>query len=182
MNLEEYKEWLKENANEEEKKAYEVAKAIINYHESEWSDCEADLLPRAIVKGEKERLEFDLLIKLTMKGRQRTTERLIGVEFKETDIRKAVHQAVVRRPYVDYQYIATRFVLMDYIDLFYMASYSIGWVVWSEDFVKIVVASRMQTPYAHMRELVTAMVKEIVKEEVDREVRRRLETLDRFIK
>ncbi|RLI76562.1 hypothetical protein DRP05_12660, partial [Archaeoglobales archaeon] len=85
MELEEYKEWIKQNANQEEVMAYEVAKRIIKYHQSEYNETIAEVFPRKILTKDRERIEFDLVVKLEMIGK-RTTTRLIGIEFKEWDI------------------------------------------------------------------------------------------------
>ncbi len=176
MNLEEYKSWLEKHANKEEEKAYEIAKTIIKAHESDWNETKADLYPRKVVKSDKERIKFDLLIKLEYIGK-RTTTVYIGVEFKEYDIRKVLHQAIVRRPFVNYQYIATRFTMPEYSDLFLMAYYGLGWVVWDDDFVKILIPARMNYPVHDLYRL----IKEVVKDAVRDKVREELETLTKFI-
>ena len=177
MKLEEYKEWLKKNGNLEELKAYEVAKKIIKYHESEYNETRAELFPRKVITSRKERIEFDLVIKLVFNGKK-TTERLIGVEFKENDIQKVIHQAVIRRPYVNYQYIAIRPVFLNYSDIFLLSAYSIGLVLWDEDFVKLLVPSRYRLPSPDLYYIVHKMVKEAVKEKV----REELATLNKFVK
>jgi len=177
LNLEEYKAWLEKNGNIEEQKAYEVAKEVIRYHKSDWSETEADLFPRKIIKDGNNRIEFDLLIRLTFRGKRRTTERLIGIEFKEYDIKKAILQAIVRKQYVDYQYIATRFVELDYMDLLQLSFYSIGWVIWDEDFVKLLVPAKYTEPTVDICHILNEVVKDVVR----KKVREELETLTRFI-
>ena len=179
MNIEEYRKWLEKHGNIEEQKAYEVAKEIIKYHSSgSWSETEAELFPRKVLAREKEKVEFDLLIKLTFKGERRTTERLIGVEFKEYDTKKVIHQAIIRRDFVDYQYIATRFVMLDYSDLFLLAHYGIGWVVWDDNFVKLLVPAKWSMPTTDLHYIVRELIRDTVKEIVKYE----LTTLDRYLK
>ena len=143
MNLDEYREWIKRNGNQEEKMAYEIAKEVIEYHLSynspdDWSE---KLYPRKWVRNEKDILEFDLLIELNWKQSTWTGERkyrrIIGIEFKETDFRKVVDQAILRSRYVDYMWIATRDVFADEFSFLEMLEHGIGWIIWDEDFVKI---------------------------------------------
>ncbi len=137
MNLEEYKKWLEQNGNQEEKMAYDVVKVILYHHTLNiYSDYKVDLHPRRVFNTKKERLEFDLLIELEWES-NRKYKRLIGVEFKETDFSKVVVQAIARREFVDYMYVATRNVIPDKVDLFRLFDFGIGWVIWSEDFVKL---------------------------------------------
>jgi len=58
MKLEEYKEWLKENGNYEEVMAYEIAKKLIWFHESEYYETVEDLFPRHILTKGNERIYF----------------------------------------------------------------------------------------------------------------------------
>ncbi len=178
MNLSEYKEWLKENAYIEEQKAYEVVEKIIKHHKSEYSETDAKLFPRKVIVSKKERIEFDLIIKLTFNGKRRTTERLIGVEFKEYDIKKVIHQAIVRRPYVNYMYIATRPATIDYFDLFLLSAYSIGWIWWDEDIVKILIPSRYALPHPDFYAILDRILEQVIREKV----REKLSTLNRFFK
>jgi len=146
MDLEEYKEWVKENGNKEEVCAIEVIDEILKYH-IELNDAKfesIEVLPHKVIVREKERLEFDLIIKL--KHSKSFYDRLIGVEFKEYDIQKVVRQAVRRREFVDYMYIATRSVAMDYPEIFLLTYFGIGWVVYFEDFAKMIVPARYQDP------------------------------------
>jgi len=177
MKLEQYKAWLEKNGNVEEQKAYEVAEAIIEYHKSDWSETEVELFPRKVLANGRERVEFDLLVKLTFKGEKRTTERLIGVEFKEYDTKRVIHQAIVRKQFVDYQYIATRFVMLDYTEIFLLAYFGIGWVVWDESFVKLLVPAKWSSPTVDIHYIVREWLKDAVREVVKQE----LATLDKFI-
>mgnify|MGYP000335995253 CR=1 FL=1 len=175
MELEEYKEWIKQNANQEEVMAYEVAKRIIKYHTMYNDDCEVSCFPRKILTKDRERIEFDLVVKLEMIGK-RTTTRLIGIEFKEWDIKKVILQAIVRRQFVDYMYIATRIVSLDYVDLFQLAYFGIGWIVFDEDdnFVKIIVPARFSYSNSTLhliKEIIRSSIEEIVKEEVEEKLK-----------
>ncbi len=143
MNLEEYRRWLEENGNQEERKAYEVAEWIIKYHLADVKayDWEEGLLPRFWYTAHDEKLEFDLLIKLKWVNK-RKYERWIGIEFKETDFRKVVTQAVARSSYVDYMWVATNMVIPDTATLLELIDYGIGWVIWDDNFVKILIPAR----------------------------------------
>jgi len=126
ISLEEYKTWLKENAYKEEEKAYEVAKLVVQFHRTKVY-CEEQLFPRKKFEG----IEFDLLIVLSDKNGNRWGKRVIGIEFKEYDMRKVIQQAIVRRLFVDYMYIASRPVIgLSYAEVFHMAYFGIGWIVW----------------------------------------------------
>jgi len=149
MTLEEYREWLTENANLEEAMAYEVAKEVISYHQKWKDDIEIYLHPRRIFKSKKETLEFDLVIELVWEterfGIERKVVRTIGVEFKEYDIDKVIKQAIARRSYVHYMYIATKPIPLMPQQLFLLSDFGIGWVVWKENkFANMVMASRFE--------------------------------------
>ena len=110
MNLEQYKKWLEEHANKEERQAYAVVERIVEYHQNRaYANLmkDVDVFPRKKLNG----LEFDLVIYLHIKSKRpehRTREDiLIGVEFKESDMNKVIKQAIARREFVDYMYIAT---------------------------------------------------------------------------
>lgn len=180
MKLEEYKEWLKEKGNNEEVMAYEIAKKIIWWHD-EGRGAEEEIFPRHILTEGNERIEFDLLIKLKWETNGRTYERLVGVEFKETDMKKVIMQAIRRRDYVDYMYIATRNLLIDFIDLFHLADFQIGWLIYDEEdrFVKLLVPSRMKYSMA-VTELIRALAEKAVNEAV-REKKSEIMTLADFI-
>ncbi len=179
MKLEEYKEWLKENGNYEEVMAYEIAKKLIWFHESEYYETVEDLFPRHILTKGNERIEFDLIIKLSWKTNTgRKFERLIGVEFKETDMKKVILQAIRRREYVDYMYIATRNLIVDYIDLFHLADFQIGWIIYTEDFVKLLIPSRMY-PSTAVYDLLKALARKAVDEAIS-ESRVKIKSLAEF--
>jgi len=95
---------------------------------------------RHIEVGE-ERLEVDAVILA-----KRSRYRVIGVELKATDVLKAVHQAVARRPFFHYFYIVSgeystvHGVLGHFIDMLYqhgvlqyLSEHGIGWIMldWS---------------------------------------------------
>ena len=91
---------------------------------------------RHVEVGE-ERLEVDAVILA-----KRSRYRVIGVELKATDVLKAVHQAVARRPFFHYFYIVSgeystvHGVLGHFIDtlyqhgvLRYLSEHGIGWIM-----------------------------------------------------
>lgn len=170
MNLEEYREWLSQNANKEEASAYEVAKEIIDYHNSFWGMDEpskVELFPRKVITHSGDRLEFDLVIVISWVRKtfhyKRTYTRTIGVEFKETDISKVIQQAMKRRDYVEYMYIATRSnVVLNHLEHILMAEFGIGWVVWEENFAKMVIPSHYQYPVHSIMDIISHLVKKTV--------------------
>jgi len=175
MNAEEYKKWLKENANQEEAMAFEVAQKIVRFHEKEYADESAvEYFPRYILIKDKERVEFDLLIKITWKTGKRKYERLIGVEFKEHDVKKVLMQAVRRSMFVDYMYIATRNVWLDYEDVFILAYFGLGWIIWENGFVKLITPSRyMVKSYTFNRLLnqaIDTIIEDKIREKVEKEI------------
>lgn len=170
MNLEEYREWLSQNANKEEASAYEVTKEIIDYHNSFWGMDEpskVELFPRKVITHNGDRLEFDLVIVISWVREtfhyKRTYTRTIGVEFKETDISKVLQQAIKRRDYVEYMYIATRRnVVLNHLEHILMAEFGIGWVVWDENFAKMVFPSHYQYPVHSITDIINHLVKKTV--------------------
>lgn len=156
--------------------AYEVVRRVINHHQSDYNETLAEVFPRKIITKDRERIEFDLIVKLEFKGERRTTTRLIGIEFKEWDIKKVILQAIVRRQFVDYMYIATRIVSLDYVDLFQLAYFGIGWIVFDEgdNFVKILVPARFSYSNSTLyliKEIIRSSIEEIVKEEVEEKLK-----------
>jgi len=173
MNLEEYKKWLQENGNQEEIKAYEVAEEIINYH-LQWDktrDWVINLHPRFWMVSKEEKLEFDLLIELEWSTNGRKYRRMVGVEFKENDFRKVVSQAIARRSYVDYMWVATRniFIGDDYYAVAFleMLDHGIGWVIWDEDFVKILVTPKYDR-YGCVLDLIDHIAEKAVERAVEK--------------
>jgi len=169
MNLEEYREWLKQNANKEEASAYEVAEEIINYHNSFWGMDEpskVELFPRKVITHNGDRLEFDLVIVISwvrdVFHYKMTYTRTIGVEFKESDISKVIQQAIKRRDYVEYMYIATRNGVLNHLEHILMAEFGIGWVVWDDGFAKMVIPSHYQYPVHSIMYIVEHLVKKAV--------------------
>ncbi len=141
VKLEEYRKWIKRNGNKEEMRAYEVVQDILSWHFLNLGeDYEVKLHPRQYSKDGR-KIEFDLIIELV--GNKNTIT--IGVEFKELDLSKVIKQAVVRRSYVDYMYIATKNTLIFHPELIFLLGYfGIGWIVWFEDtdFVKMIFSSK----------------------------------------
>ncbi|WP_297550580.1 hypothetical protein [Thermococcus sp.] len=164
VNLEQYKKFLAEKGNIEERNAIGVVDVIVGHHTYGNNLRLTELYPHVWLNGEEEKLEFDLLIELEGKssfnGHVIKTKRTIGVEFKEDNVKKVLAQAIARRPYVDYLYIATRsWVHMDFDDLFVMGYYGIGWVIWDEDFAKMIVESRWRQPSESLRYMVERAVR-----------------------
>ncbi|MEM5824203.1 MAG: hypothetical protein QXE98_05640 [Archaeoglobaceae archaeon] len=175
MKVEEYKEWLKKNGNYEEEGALHVIDAILQHHlTSITTDYEVAVFPHYIHKTDKERLEFDLLIKITH-GCKRRLNTLIGVEFKESNLQKATYQAIRRRDFVDYMYVATRNYPLYPEVLLPMVFFNIGWVVWWEDKAVMVLPS-----YETVRKY-TLFLEEYCKSLVRSEVERAISRLDRWI-
>ena len=149
LTFEEYRQWLDKNKNKEEAMAKEVVNAILKEHvQNRWiaSDYEPYFIPRKVINIDGNKLEFDLIIHLkdtTVRDNNRVFDRLIAVEFKETDLHKVVRQAISRRWYVDYMYIATMPLPMAPRELLLMSYMHIGWVVWSKenDFAFVVLRS-----------------------------------------
>lgn len=181
LSLSEYKEWLKRNAYQEEKEAVKVVEEIIDHHT--WNlkrEYKVKIYPRKVFKG----VEFDCLIYLYSKNpnpeEKSFFDILIGVEFKETDIRKVISQAIVRREFVDYIYVATRRTHADYTDVFLLAMFGIGWVIWEENFAAIVIpAKRYFENYRHkVDELIDYLLKDklekIVADVVDKTLNKKI--------
>lgn len=159
MNLEEYKKWLEKKGNLEEREAFRVVEEILNYHQSNFKTYKiVQLFPRVKFKG----MEFDLLIFLSDEVKpveeKDYWDRLIGVEFKETDTKIVIKQAILRTEYVDYQYIATKNVYLDYPEIFLMTLFGIGWVVWGNNFAKLIVPARWKPHYEKINELVNYLI------------------------
>ena len=170
MNLEEYKEWLEKNGNKEEEGAINAVEKILEHHETGRTKF-VQLFPHFRYKG----IEFDLLILLSNKKMDISKldetlgfHRLIAVEFKETDIKKVVGQAIVRKEFVDYIYVATKYSTYDYVDIFLMALFGIGWVLFDKNFAKIILPARFyDTQKYKIKELVDVLLNQKFKEVVD---------------
>ena len=163
MNLEEYKKFLEENAYFEEKEAIKVVEAILDYH-MKGNFIEAELFPRFIFNTDKEKLEYDLLI--ILKHDNKRFERKIGIEFKETDVKKVISQAVARRKYVDFQYIATLSnVWLNYIDMVVMSYFGLGWVIFEKDFAKMIFPAR----YHHHSDYAESIINFIIEQKLRKE-------------
>ena len=187
MNLKEYKKWLEEHANKEERQAYAVVERIVEYHQNRaYANLmkDIDVFPRKKLNG----LEFDLLIYLHIKSKRpehRTREDiLIGVEFKESDMNKVIKQAIARREFVDYMYIATSCRAWNIEQLFLLALYGIGWVFWNNQFVEIILeprryANRVDTLIDYLfdgklREIIDEAIERKMKQ-IDEKIQRRLD-------
>ena len=187
MNLEQYKKWLEEHANKEEQQAYAVVERIVEYHQNRaYANLmkDIDVFPRKKLDG----LEFDLVIYLHIKSKRpehRTREDiLIGVEFKESDMDKVIKQAIARREFVDYMYIATSCRAWNIEQLFLLALYGIGWVFWDNQFVEIILeprryANRVDTLIDYLfdgklREIIDEAIERKMKQ-IDEKIQRRLD-------
>jgi len=187
VNLEQYKKWLEEHANKEEQQAYAVVERIVEYHQNRaYANLmkDIDVFPRKKLDG----LEFDLVIYLHIKSKRpehRTREDiLIGVEFKESDMDKVIKQAIARREFVDYMYIATSCRAWNIEQLFLLALYGIGWVFWDNQFVEIILeprryANRVDTLIDYLfdgklREIIDEAIERKMKQ-IDEKIQRRLD-------
>ena len=187
MNLEQYKKWLEEHANKEERQAYAVVERIVEYHQNRaYANLmkDIDVFPRKKLDG----LEFDLVIYLHIKSKRpehRTREDiLIGVEFKESDMDTVIKQAIARREFVDYMYIATSCRAWNIEQLFLLALYGIGWVFWDNQFVEIILeprryANRVDTLIDYLfdgklREIIDEAIERKMKQ-IDKKIQRRLD-------
>lgn len=153
MKLEEYREWLKRHGNGEERKAYEVAERVIRYHRrrisTPWGeDVKVDVRPREVIKDKGHSYECDLVIRLYYRTFKRKIPKVmtIGIEFKEFDFQKVVAQALERQHLFDYTYIATRPVVLslsyDPVMFAELIKHGIGWVLWSEDLVYLLLPAK----------------------------------------
>ena len=189
MNLEEYRKFIKERGFKEEEGAVEVVKEIYEYHK--WgrytvSYPDLEVYPRKVLNYENSRIEFDLLIVLKHDEDKRY-DRKIGVEFKETDIDKVIQQAMVRRPFVDYMYIATRNIDIDYYHLIILSYLGIGWVVYFSDInrAKLVLKAYYNYDAVRLKNVIDAIIDRHVEtriSNIEREVDEKLSKLDNWLK
>ena len=159
MNYGELEKWHKENANCEEKCMFNVIEKILYYHNLDKKSTM--FYPRKVLTSKKERIEFDLLISY-----RDNRERIIGIEFKEMDFQKAVFQAIVRRNFLDYIYVAIQEPInrFEIPDLFLVTYYGIGLIVWSDKNALLVLKSKMHHPDPNrMEELLDCVLKERLK-------------------
>jgi len=186
MKLKEYKLWLEKHANKEERKAYDIAEQIIYYHSNRNALNalkEVEIFPRRKFKG----IEFDLLIYLYGKSKQpthRTREDiLIGVEFKETDLNKVISQAIARREFVDYMYIATNCRSWDVQQIFLMALFGIGWIYWDSNFVKLILEPRRYANkvYDLIDYLINIKLEKLVGEITDKKIKSKMNLIENMI-
>ena len=189
MNLEEYRKFIKEKGFKEEEGAVEVVKEIYEYHK--WgrytvSYSDLEVYPRKVLNYENNRIEFDLLIVLKHDEDKRY-DRKIGVEFKETDIDGVVRQAMVRRPFVDYMYIATRNIDIDYYHLIILSYLGIGWVVYFSDInrAKLVLKAYYNYDSVRLKNVIDGIIDRHVEtriSDIERKVDEKLSKLDNWIK
>ena len=67
--------------------------------------------------------------------------------------------------------------MLDYTEIFLLAYFGIGWVVWDESFVKLLVPAKWSSPTVDIHYIVREWIKDAVREVVKQE----LATLDKFI-
>jgi len=146
MTWDEYLKWWKEHKNNEEVMAPEVIKLIARHHNIDLK--EAKLCPRYILEDESTKIEFDLVIKYQVYQYRRPTERLLAIEFKETNFGKVIEQAMVRRKYVHYMYVA---ILpgtpdLDIPQFFVMLWFGIGLVFWDRMCAMLAIPAKYHYP------------------------------------
>jgi len=184
VNLEQYKKWLEEYANKEERQAYKVAKLIVDYHTYNFDYEGIKIFPRKKFNG----VEFDLLIymyKKSSKPENRTgRDILIGIEFKESDMDKVIRQAIARKEFVDYMYIATCCRVWNIEQLFLLALYGVGWIFWDGEYVKLILEPKRYTNKVNalvdylfddkLREIIDEAIEKKIKQ-IDEKIQRRLD-------
>jgi len=183
MDINEYKKFIMEKGYKEEREAINIVNVILQYHNQKGYDF--SLYPRFIANIDGEKLEYDLLI--ILKG-ERKFERKIGIEFKQNDIKKVISQAVARRKYVDYQYIATKNIWLNYDDIAVMCYFGLGWIIYMDNFAKIIFPSRFYDTGITTRSILNFIIHEklrkeadkVVKEAVDK-IKERVSKLDKWI-
>jgi len=166
MNFEEYKKFMEERRNKEEREAIRVVDEILKYHiDYRWTEYDRDdveFYPHFVFNGEKERIEMDLL--MVLKHSNKRYERKIGVEFKETAMEKVLAQACLRKNYVDYMYIATRNIELNYKHILIMSFFGIGWVIWEEGFAKMIFPAKYTSTESVFEELINTALRLKLKE------------------
>ena len=177
LTLEQYREWLKEHGNNEEHKAADVAERIIEYQTYHYvttpfgEEPHVVLFPRQMVKADGKRYECDLVIEITWRTMYRKLSRMmrIGVEFKEWDFQTVVAQALERKPFFDFMYIATRphvlSLTYDPIMFNWLIKEGIGWVLWDDDLVYLLLPAKKRWMDA---EFIVGKIEEIASTEVGR--------------
>ena len=189
MNIEEYKKFLELKGNKEEQEALRVVDVILNhyvdYSWANYSRKNAEFYPRFFFKDDKNRIEMDLLIILPHERKR--FERKIGVEFKESDAKKVISQAVIRKKYVDYMYIATRNIMFTHEDVIILSYFGIGWVIWGKNFAKIIFPARFHH-VGYVDSVVNFIIEEKLKKEaeklkreIDMKIKEARERLDRWL-
>jgi len=178
MNFQEYKKWWEENKNYEEEMAPVIIEEICKMHEIDIDKVQ--IYPRKVINTENGRIEFDLLIKY-QDGWKR--EKLIAIEFKEENFRKAIHQAVIRREYVDYIYVAVipPILSYEYADFFVMLCYGIGLVVWNCENAMIIFKSAYQYPSEYrIKEVIGKLSAVMVQKVLSELEKEKYKTLEKF--
>jgi len=174
MNLSEYQDWLSKHSKSEEQEALKVVQEILRYHQINREYKVIQFFPRVRFKG----MEFDLIILLSNGNTSLNSisylDRIIGVEFKELDINKVVRQAIERRKFVHYQYIATRNVSLDYPEIFMLTLFGIGWIIWEKNFAKLIIPARMRNTYQKVESLINYLIEKRISEITEEILNRKL--------
>jgi len=140
LRFEEYLKWYKKNGIYEETLAPRVIEKICRIHDIPLDSIR--IYPRFMLDTGKGKIEFDMILKY-VDGRGK--ERLVGIEFKIADFKKVVEQALVRREFVDYMYIATHSGIWfsgQFDAFFLMLYFGIGWILIGEQEVFMAMKAR----------------------------------------
>jgi len=179
MNFNEYCKWWEKHKNYEEKLAPQVVEKICWVHGLKKDELQ--LFPRKFLETEQGRMEFDLVIAFSDKWK---IGRLIGIEFKESDFRKVITQAILRRDYVDYMYIATKpFVASHELSCFFMMLlYGIGWVIWGKQEAHLIFKSRYcYPPEERLHEIVNTLARVKLRKSLSNLSGDKIITLERWL-
>ena len=136
----EYLRWYKKNGIYEETLAPKVIEKICRIHDIPLDSIR--IYPRFMLDTGRGKIEFDMILKY-VDGRGK--ERLVGIEFKIADFKKVVEQALVRREFVDYMYVATHTGIWfsgQFDAFFLMLYFGIGWILIGEKEVFLVMKAR----------------------------------------
>ncbi len=175
MTKDEYFEWLKENRNKEERVAEKVVEEVLDdqLNKHYYTDYTPYFRPRHVLSferpdGNKERIEFDLLIWLKH-GSNSELDRIVSVEFKELDSSKVIKQAILRRHFVTYSYVAIkRGAYIHPEDIALLAYYGIGLVIWGivpNEFAILIFPSKYRwqsTNFLNIEWIITAKLIDIL--------------------
>jgi len=176
MNKQQYKEWLEKHGNLEEREAIRVVDTILDYHlrirRSQYEVVQ--FFPHTKFKG----MEFDLLILLTNEEKELKNfdyfDRLIGIEFKDADTWTVINQAIERKPYVDYQYVATRNVWFNHTEIFLLTFFGIGWVIWEDGWAKLVVPAKMKRNLERVEQTINYLISKKLEKLIEEKVNKSL--------